>query len=328
MRVAGKDALKISIPMKPLIHPSVTLSIFLSCYPFAPEWITGGDIGSCIGQTQVPILAVDLQIVSGALPVSTEAAFSPVATAKTLLRTARTAALATLDTGTGGPFASLVTVATAPEGSPVMLLSTLAAHTRNLLQDPRASILIDDRSTFSGNDALAGVRLTLTGRLVKVADSDGVDAEAIARRRFLARHPEAEGYATFRDFAMYRLDCSNAHLVAGFGRINDIAAAELLTDCSRAAALIEAEPEIVEHMNNDHSDTTRAYAMHLLAQPDGAWSVVGCDPDGLDLAAEMGGKWRDARLNFPRSVTAAGPLRAILKELAEQLRNSEVVKSI
>ena len=106
------------------------------------------------------------------------------------------------------------------------------------------------------------------------------------------------------------------------------AAAELLTDCSRAAALIEAEPEIVEHMNNDHSDTTRAYAMHLLAQPDGAWSVDGCDPDGLDLAAEIGGKWRDARLHFPQSVTAAGPLRAILKELAEQLRNSEVVKSI
>jgi putative heme iron utilization protein len=250
-------------------------------------------------------------------------AYSPVSAARTLLRTARTAALASLDAASGAPFASLVTIATAPDGAPVMLLSTLAVHTRNLLQDPRASILIDDRSTFGGNDALAGSRLTVAGRVVAIAAADGPEVEAIARRRFLARHPEAEGYAGFRDFALYRLDVETAHLVAGFGRINDIAAADLLTDVDGADGLIAAEPDILAHMNADHAETTRRYAAELLHQPDAAWSVIGCDPDGLDLAANIAGRWHDARLVFPVHVRGAGPLRAILKELASNMANAD-----
>jgi putative heme iron utilization protein len=255
--------------------------------------------------------------------MSAKVTFSPSKVAKTLLRTARTAALATLDVGSGAPFASLVTVATDPAGAPLLLLSTLAAHTRNLLQDPRASILIDDRSSFGGNDALAGSRLTLVGRIARVS---GEAVETIARRRFLARHPEAEGYAGFRDFALYRLDVEMAHLVAGFGRINDIAAADLLVDLTGAEDLIAAEAGIIEHMNDDHAEATRRYATRLLAQPDAAWSVVGCDPAGLDLAADIDGRWHDARLEFPYVVRASGPLRAILKELADNAGKESSLK--
>lgn len=246
---------------------------------------------------------------------SANTAFSPVAAARRLMRTARTAALATLDVATGSPFASLVTVATDPAGRPLLLLSRLAVHTRNAAQDPRVSLLFDDRSAAVDGDPLAGSRLTVTGRLVVIAAD--MNVEPAARRRFLARHPEAEAYAAFRDFAIWRLEVEQAHLVAGFGRINALAASDLLLDLTGADGLLSAEPEIIAHMNADHADATRHYATRLLGQSEADWRVVGCDPEGFDLAAPNTAGWRDARLVFPRLIRAVGPLRATLKELAE-----------
>jgi putative heme iron utilization protein len=254
--------------------------------------------------------------------------FSPVIVARVLLRTARTAALATLDAATGAPFASLATVATAHDGTPILLFSRLAAHTRNFLADARASLLIDDRFGLASDDALAGSRITLTGRIVLIPDAEDATGKTVARRRFLARHPEAEGYADFRDFAFYRLEIETAHLVAGFGRINAITGADLRIPLDGADDLISGEPDIVAHMNLEHADATRRYATQLLGQPDGQWRVVGCDPDGIDLAAEIGGQWRDARLAFPHLVRSGGPLRAVLKELADEAGKAEISKSI
>jgi putative heme iron utilization protein len=109
-----------------------------------------------------------------------------------------------------------------------------------------------------------------------------------------------------------------AHLVAGFGRIVDIDAKDLLADVSDAQALIEAEPGAIAHMNEDHADACRLYATKLLGAPDGDWRCVGIDPDGLELQ-----QGRSAlRLPFPQRITAPGPLRAILRQLAEQARAS------
>ncbi len=246
--------------------------------------------------------------------------FSPARLARHLLRTARSAALATLDPATGAPFASLVTVATDPSGAPLMLLSQLAAHTRNLSADGRASLLIDDRSTSAAADALAGARLTATGKVVRLPGGTDNGADANARRRFLARHPEAAGYAEFRDFAFFRFELETLHIVAGFGRINDLAAADALTDVSDAEAIVAGEAGIVDHLNADHRETTRLYATKLLGLGDGDWRVVGCDPGGLDLAMSAERGWRDARLDFPRTVRETGPLRAVLKELADDAR--------
>eukprot|EP01037_Dinobryon_pediforme_P021686 gene21686-22622_t len=243
--------------------------------------------------------------------------FSPARLGRHLLRTARTAALATLDAATGTPFASLVTVATAPSGAPLLLLSQLAAHTRNLNADGRASLLIDDRSASSAADALAGARLTVTGTVIRLTGGTDNEAEVTARRRFLARHPEAAGYAGFRDFAFFRFEPETVHLVAGFGRINDLAAADVLTDVGDAEAIVADEAGIVDHLNADHREAIRLYATRLLRLGDGDWRVVGCDPGGLDLTVETDRGLRDARLDFPLIVRAAGPLRAVLKELAD-----------
>lgn len=226
--------------------------------------------------------------------------------AKELLREGRSGALATLMAGAGDPYCSLVNVATAPDGAPLLLLSKLAIHTKNILADPRVSLMLDERKQ---GDPLEGARVTLMGKAA-------VTEDPAARAAYLRRQPEAEMFAGFADFAIYRIAVSHAHLVAGFGRIVDLSARDVLTDTSDAAALLAAEEAAIAHMNADHAEACRLYASKLLGAPDGDWRCVGIDPEGIELQQGRAA----LRLSFPERVTGPGPLRAVLKELAEQAR--------
>src|ERR1700750_2908729 len=145
--------------------------------------------------------------------------FDPQNASTRLLREGRSGALATLMAGSGDPYCSLVNVATAADGTPLLLISRLAVHTRNVLADPRASLMLDERKE---GDPLQGARVMLMGSVAKTESPD-------ARRRYLAYQPEAEMFAGFADFAFYELKLRGAHLVAGFGRIVDLAPSDLLT---------------------------------------------------------------------------------------------------
>jgi putative heme iron utilization protein len=237
--------------------------------------------------------------------------FAPIELAKSLLRVTRTGTLATLDRNSGHPFASLVNVATDADGAPLILVSRLATHTANLECDRRASLLLAE--TGKG-DALAHPRLTVLGTLVPVG-RDNADEPRI-RRRFLVRHPKSELYAGFADFAFWRMDVVSAHLNGGFARAADLAAADVLTDVSDAAELIEAEAGAIDHMNADHAEACRLFATKLLGAPDGGWTCAGIDPEGLEL---QNGR-QTLRLAFPQRVTGPGPLRAVLKQLADEAR--------
>jgi putative heme iron utilization protein len=237
--------------------------------------------------------------------------FDPKAVAKVLLRVTRAGTLGTIDRNTGHPFASLVTVATDPDGSPVILTSRLSTHTANLEQDARASILLAE--TGKG-DPLAHPRLTVLGGFARIEPGSTDDTRV--RRRFLARHPKAELYAGFGDFAFWRMTVASAHLNGGFARAADLSAADLLTDVSDAEELIDAEAGAVEHMNQDHADATELYAVKLLGEEAGPWRITGIDPDGVDLAAGD----RTARLPFRERVTAAGPMRMALVAYAKEAR--------
>ena len=229
--------------------------------------------------------------------------------ARSLLRRSRQGALATLMTGSGDPYCSLVNVASHADGSPVLLISRLAVHTRNILGDPRVSLMLDERAE---GDPLEGARIMLAGRAEEAA---GADVE-IFRARYLAAHPSAEAFVNFGDFSFFRIRPTATHLVAGFGRIVDLKPAQFLTDISDAGALVEAEQGAIEHMNADHRDATNLYATRLLGAGPAEWRCTGCDPDGLDL--EAGGK--TLRLDFPERVTAPGELRKMLVRLADEAR--------
>ena len=232
--------------------------------------------------------------------------FKPAVAAKKLLREGRSGALATLMPGSGDPYCSLVNVATAADGAPLLLISRLALHTKNVLADARVSLMIDERKE---GDPLQGARVMLMGTAAATEDPD-------ARRRYLDRQPEAEMFAGFADFAFYRVALKAAHLVAGFGRIVDLKPQDILTEIGDAAELVAAEPDILAHMNEDHAEACRLYATKLLGAPDGEWRCVGCDPEGLELQ-----HGRTAlRLAFPQRVRAPGVLRQVLKQMAEQAR--------
>lgn len=243
-----------------------------------------------------------------------DGSFSPIAAARTLLRTVRTGALATLASGSGDPFASLVTVATLPDGTPVLLISDLALHTRNAKADPRASLLL--AAAGGEGDPLAGARVSVSGRLRQL--EKGTAEDDTARRRFLMRHPDAAGYAGFADFSIWALAVSGAHLVAGFGRIVEIAASDLLVDLEGAEPLLASEKGAVDHMNEDHTDALALYATRLCGVADGLWITTGLDPEGIDLMTRDG--QLTARLSFGERVRTSAELRGVLVKLAQAAR--------
>jgi heme iron utilization protein len=248
----------------------------------------------------------------GRLPDNAPAAdFDAAAVAKLLLRTSRAGALATIDRNTGHPFASLVNVATDVEGAPSILISRLSTHTANLEKDSRASLLL---TSIGRGDPLAHPRLTILGDFVPIGRQD--PSEPRLRRRFLARHPKSEIYASFADFSFWRLAVVSAHLNAGFARAADLKASDVITDAAGAESLIEAEAGAIAHMNQDHSEALRLYASKLLGAEDGPWRLTGLDPEGLDLALN------DAtlRLPFPQRVATADDLRRALVNLAAKAR--------
>src|SRR5277367_4647511 len=119
--------------------------------------------------------------------------FNPSRLAKSLLRRSRQGALATLMAQSGDPYCSLVNVASTPDGAPILLISRLAVHTKNILADARASLMLDERAP---GDPLEGARIMLAGR-AEEADND--DREML-RRRYLNAHPSAEAFVDFKDF--------------------------------------------------------------------------------------------------------------------------------
>lgn len=252
--------------------------------------------------TNTPITDIGRELPQGAAPE-----FDAAGLARRLLRATRSGALATNDPS-GFPLATLVNVATDADGAPLLLVSGLSLHTRNLEADGRAALLLAD--TGKG-DPLAHPRLTLVGTCRKTDDPR-------VRRRFLARHPKSQLYVELPDFTFWRMEIAGVHLNGGFARAAKLGPADVLSDLTGADDLIAAEEGAVAHMNEDHLEAIGLYATKLLGAREGAWKITGLDPDGADLA--LG----DAtlRLPFPMRVTTAGALRQALVDLAKKARAS------
>jgi putative heme iron utilization protein len=190
--------------------------------------------------------------------------FDAIIEARRLLRRGGTAALATL-TG-DAPLTTLVAVASDFDGAPLMLLSTLSVHTRNLIADPRSSLLI--ATTSQRGDPLNQPRLTVLGRATPTPTG---------RARYLARHPKAKLYASFADFRLYRFAVESVHFNGGFARAAPMTPSQLLSDVAGADDLLAAEADLLERIN--------AWpGLAALGAPASAtWRAFALDPDGFDL---------------------------------------------
>jgi putative heme iron utilization protein len=228
--------------------------------------------------------------------------------ARRLMRGLDRAALATVREGM--PYASLVLVALDHDAAPLLLLSDLAEHTRNLKREPRAALLFDGTAGLA--DPLTGPRLTVTGAVERRDDPRLKD-------RFLGRHPAAATYAGFADFHLYRLAPARAHFVAGFGRIDWIEGADLA--CPAPAPLIAAEPALLGEANERYGAAIGRYAAGALGGAATGWRLTGIDPEGADLRREG----VVARLAFAARASDAEAARAALAALLGGAREQQAV---
>lgn len=219
-----------------------------------------------------------------------------------LIHEARHGALASLEAD-GAPYASLVALAPDVDGIPVLFLSDLARHTRNITRVSRASLLV----TATAADPLAAPRASLLGRILKTDDPS-------ARARFLAFHPDSALYADFSDFSFHRLEVEEVHLVEGFGRIaTRPGSAALPPPCPALAA---AESDIIAHMNSEHQDAIQLYAQRLLQESGGDWRMLALDCAGCDLTDGT----RIRRLDFPAPALSVAAVRDNFVALANSAR--------
>ena len=228
--------------------------------------------------------------------------------ARNILRGSPKGALGTQDQNRGAPHVSLVLCATDEMGAPILLLSNLALHTQNILENDVAGLLLDGWEEL--DEPLTGGRLSLTGQIRPCL------LETV-RLRFLNRHKSAALYADFADFSFYRFEISRGHYVGGFGVIHEISKDDLLVDSRNASALFENEAEIIAHMNADHGDVVGLIATELNGAAGGRWRLTGIDQEGCDL---MNG-FRAIRHNFRQAVETPDDARRSFIELAELARN-------
>lgn len=233
--------------------------------------------------------------------------------ARTLVEVGRVGALAThLASRDGGPFGSLMPYGVDAAGQPVLLVSRLAVHTRNLDADPRASLLVAEAG--AGDDPLAIGRVTLVGRVAPLPD-----AERAARRDdYLARHPSARAWVDFGDFTFHRLSVDAAYFVAGFGAMGWVEANDY-----RAAApdpLAAHAAGILAHMNADHADALRLYCRAFAGVAAEAATMTAIDRLGLRLRARTGETEQVLRIAFPRAAHTPAEARAVLVEMVRRAR--------
>lgn len=227
--------------------------------------------------------------------------------ARDLLRRRNLGVLSTISVAVEGyPFGSVTPYAVDATGAPVLLISSIAEHTRNILRDPRVSLTVLDASE---RDPQAASRLTL------LADARAVDEpDEHTRAVYLNHFPSAASYFDFHDFSLYRLDVRRARFIGGFGRIHWIEA-----DALRLAnPLADVEAGVLEHMNEDHAGALADFCRAFLGVAPAHMVMSGIDAEGFDLLVDG----LHARLAFDEPVATPGEARAALVALAARARSA------
>ncbi len=234
--------------------------------------------------------------------------------ARTLVHMGRTGTLSSHSRHAAGyPFGSVAPYGVDALGRPTLLISTMAMHTQNLLADARASLLVQQRG--SDESPLALGRVTLLGDAERVPDAD----VAPVREDYLARHPDAQHWVGFGDFAFYRLDVREVYFVGGFGAMGWVDAAQYRG--AAADPLADSERAILDHMNADHSDALRLYCAAFAGIEADEATMLSCDRMGFRVRARIGTDLRGVRINFPREARDANEARVVLVEMVRAARS-------
>lgn len=232
---------------------------------------------------------------------------SAAAEARRFLHATRSAVLSTHSARFQGyPFGSIAPFVLDHDGNPLILISTIAEHTKNIQADPRVSLIAFEPNAA---DFQASGRLTLIGNAEIVADDD-----IAARERYLRYFPQARQYFDTHDFRLYRILVQQARYIGGFGKIHWIAASHLRPPANQLA---QQESAIIEHMNTDHADSLRAYCRHWHQIEPLQARMLGIDTDGFDVLADG----LMLRFTFEQAVTDAESARAAMVASSKTARS-------
>ncbi|HEU4702757.1 MAG TPA: DUF2470 domain-containing protein [Conexibacter sp.] len=239
---------------------------------------------------------------------------TPAEAARTLLCATRVGALASLSDD-GAPWSSLVMYGLLDDGTPALLVSTLAEHGRNLARDPRASLMV--AAPQASPDPLASGRVTLAGRVSRPTGA----RESAAHAACLAAMSSAKVFAEFGDVTLWTLDVERVRWVGGYGTMGSASA-----DDYRAATpdpTAERAAHAVRHLNDDHADALLLIAQRLGGYPDATRAhCTTIDRHGLDLAVFTPRGVAPIRVGFAQPAVAEDGLRGATVELTKRAREA------
>jgi putative heme iron utilization protein len=230
------------------------------------------------------------------------------------LRTTQSGVLSTFSTKFKGyPFGSVAPFVLDHSGQPVILISTIAEHTKNIIANPKVSLLV-----FAGDDDLqANARLTLIGEAKLIAKED-----ADLRARYLRYLPQAASYFDMHDFSFYRIEIAQVRYIAGFGKMGWVEGGDILRlETTENSKLSAQETAIIDHMNADHVHSLIAYSKHFHQVIATHAEMLGIDTDGFDVKiSDVADNSQILRFNFELAIHDAQSARAALVNMSKEAK--------
>ncbi len=234
--------------------------------------------------------------------------------ARKFLRSTRSGILSTNSVRFEGyPFGSVAPFVLDHDCQPIILISNLAEHTKNIAANPKVSLLV-----FAGaEDLQANARLTLLGEAAKIDKASDADLRA----RYLRYLPQAASYFDMHDFSFYRIQIRQARYIGGFGKMSWLSDVDLFSGMSSSSATLAAqETAIVEHMNADHAENLLNYCRHFHNMNATKAKMLGIDCDGFDVNASTGDTSTVLRFDFEQPIHDAQSARTALVAMAKAAR--------
>ena len=240
--------------------------------------------------------------------------------ARQFLRSTQSGMLSTFSSKfLGYPFGSVAPFILDHEANPIVLISTIAEHTKNIIANPKVSLLV-----FAGHEDLqASARLTLMGEASQIEKTDTDSTYANLQSRYLRYLPEAASYFATHDFSFYRINISQARYIAGFGKMgwmdgSELTSSMLNTPQTTHSVLAEQETSIIEHMNADHKHSMIAYCQYFHHVSAISTKMLGVDYDGFDIQATMtDGQIETLRFSVKEPISDAQSARAALVAMSQ-----------
>lgn len=221
--------------------------------------------------------------------------------ARQMLRAHRYGVLSTLSKKFDGyPFGSITPYLIDHDGSLIILISTLAEHTKNIQHDSRISLI-----SHNQNDP----QIQTQGRVTLIGNAELAKNPEQIGQRYMRYFPEAQAYLSMHDFSFYRIQSVAIRYIAGFGGIHWVNMEDYAV---HPYPLIEQENDVVAHMNADHQITMQRYCQHFRQYEAQNVTMLGIDCDGFDIRADN----KVLRFDFSQTVTDAQQARVALVEMA------------